>query len=140
MVRLLNRCACFLIVAAASTLCDGMAAGEDNTAADEGVTCEDPRELPDKTRLTLEREALDGSESAAFRVSAHYISTQEGSAEVRFWLTVAAENGSQAAQYVLGRALVLDQDSRLQARARFWLRRAVDGKETSSTPEGTDAF
>jgi TPR repeat protein len=103
--------------------------------------------LPPAELAATERAALDGSADDALRLYFHHefrAVDSYGGVESLFWLTVAAENGSVNAQYLLGRTLLGNSDPKLRRRARFWLRRAADAglahaKELLSTPGPEDA-
>lgn len=84
--------------------------------------------LPDEVLDTYTRAALDGNETAAFRVYLYYNFTRAARAESDYWAQIAAENGSWRGMSVTAQRLMQSREPSNCRRALYWIKklRAVE--------------
>jgi hypothetical protein len=114
---------CFLICAAGLASCAptkdaGTSARDDSLGR--GVMGNADLDIPDAERSTLEKSALLGDASAAFRLYKYSDYVTFDHTNARYWLQIAAENGDVAAMHILGRRLLHDTDHNNKIRGRYW--------------------
>lgn len=85
------------------------------------ATSADADILDPETLRRLEPQGLSGDSEAAFKLALHY-GADAKSQEERYWLTIAAENGSFSAMQNLSVILCSPTDQRECPRAVFWLK------------------
>ena len=108
----------FLLVAIPITGCA--------TESDKPIAVDEGFSLSVKDINLKKVEAAKGNAEAAFRLSLHYSSGINASAEeARFWRQVAAENGHAVAQYSIWFFDHESQDAFSRERAVFWLRKSA---------------
>jgi TPR repeat protein len=111
-------CLAFLLVAMPITSCA--------TESDKPIAVDEGFALSAKDIDIKKVDAAKGNAEAAFRLSLHYSSGINASAEeARFWRLVAAENGHAVAQYSIWFMDHESQDAFLKERAIFWLRKSA---------------
>lgn len=111
-----------LVLLLSSMSMTGCAAAMDKPmAVDEGFS------LADQNMDLMRLEAAKGDAEAAFRLSLHFSSGRNASAdEARFWRQIAAENGHAVAQYNIWFLDHGSQDEILRERALFWLKKSAE--------------
>lgn len=89
-------------------------------------------DLAEEQVAQLQQSALSGDSTAAVRLVKYYRFVRDDYVNDKYWLQIAAENGSGEAQADLGRYLIndkADRDAELRAgdraRACFWFARAL---------------
>jgi len=81
--------------------------------------------IPEGDITSLQYQALQGSGSAALRLSLFYLFVKYDNVKGMYWTTISAEDGDPKGMYSLGVYLIQQNSDHASAlRARFWLERA----------------